>query len=330
MEETEGVAWGCVLASAAPFGTVYLGVQVLLEIDMPGHNYALGIGYPELIVNCSSMYPLETEFWCSSFALYRGESVYGFVQSLLEELTALLPNAHFHIGGDEVQYQCWASDEQMVRYLAQRNITGVALYREFEGKVFTILKELGKAPMFWNSVYDAGTLIPADAVVHAYQGGTAKVAAIARSGHMVVSSGLGGYYLAKQSSWQDIFIEEVMPTNLTLDQQSRVLGGTAAMWGETMDDSDIDTIVWPDTAAVAERLWSSPGGPENPDAYNWKAAYARIIPHRCRLYQRGIRAKPLDDRDGFGRRRLQAQCETILPSATATSLPPLSAAHDEL
>lgn len=98
-----------------------------------------------------------------------------------------------------------------------------------------------------------------------------------------------------------------------------------------MDDSDIDTIVWPGAAAVAERLWS-PGGDVNPDAYDIASAAARLIPHRCRLYQRGIRAKPVDDRDGFGRRRLQAQCEALLPAATAGSLAPLSAdsQHGEL
>ena len=115
-----------------------------------------------------------------------------------------------------------------------------------------------------------------------------------------------------------------------------------------MDDSDIDTIVWPDTSALAERLWSRPADdPEaNPQAFDISAATLRLIPHRCRMYQRGIRAKPVDDRDGFGRRRLQEQyvllgfvscfchnlpssssrnrCETILPPETAKSLPPLS------
>ena len=76
--------------------------DLMVEIDMPGHNYAFGIGYPELIVNCTAMYPLETEFWCSSFALYRGEAVYDFIEKLLGELTALLPAKLFHIGGDEV------------------------------------------------------------------------------------------------------------------------------------------------------------------------------------------------------------------------------------
>ena len=34
-----------------------------------------------------------------------------------------------------------------------------------------------------------------------------------------------------------------------------------AMWGETMDDSDIDTMVWPDTCAAAERMWSVVAAP---------------------------------------------------------------------
>ena len=96
-----------------------------------------------------------------------------------------------------------------------------------------------------------------------------------------------------------------------------------------MDDSDIDTIVWPDTCAAAERLWSAPVS-ENPDAFDTASALERLIPHRCRMYQRGIRAKPLDDRDGFGRRRFQAQCETILPHKVAGSLPPLSHIHEHL
>ena len=306
------------------------GVQVLVEVDMPGHNYALGIGYPELIVNCSKMYPLETEFWCSSFALYRGEAVYDFVGALLAELAALLPNALFHVGGDEVQYQCWDTDPRMVSYLRNRSMSQTDLYKEFETRVFAILAKIGKRPMFWNSVYDAGVAIPAGAVVHSYQGGTGAIAAIAKAGHQVVSSGLKGYYVASQASWQSIFAEELMPGNLTAAEQARVLGGASAMWGETMDDSDIDSIVWPDTAAVAERLWSSPKSAQNPDAYDSGKAALRLIPHRCRLYQRGIRAKPIDDRDGFGRRRLQAQCEVILPAAMAASLPPLSALPDEL
>ena len=83
-------------------------------------------------VNCSAMYPLETEFWCSSLDISQGEELYTFLTKLLKELTDMLPSTLFHIGGDEVQYQCWDSSPKMTAYLKQRNMTGLELYQEFE------------------------------------------------------------------------------------------------------------------------------------------------------------------------------------------------------
>ena len=41
----------------------------------------------------------------------------------------MLPSSLFHIGGDEVQCQCWESSPKMTAYLAKRNMTGVELYQ---------------------------------------------------------------------------------------------------------------------------------------------------------------------------------------------------------
>lgn len=54
----------------------------------------------------------------------------------MTELTDMLPSAMFHIGGDEVQYQCWESSPKIVAYLAKRNMTGVQLYQEFEYRMY--------------------------------------------------------------------------------------------------------------------------------------------------------------------------------------------------
>lgn len=147
----------------------------------------------------------------------------------------MLPNKLFHIGGDEVQYQCWRTDPKMAAYLVARNVTQEQLYREFETRIFGILSKLGKSTVTWNSVFDsfasAGLRMPADSVVHSYQGGAPAVAKIAKAGHRVISSGLKGYYLAKQVPWTSIFKEELMPTGLTPSEEANVLGGAAAMWG---------------------------------------------------------------------------------------------------
>ena len=104
------------------------------------------------------------------------------------------------------------------------------------------------------------------------------------AGVRVIVSSLTGQYLAKQATWDTIFTEEIMPPGLTAAEQKYVLGGATAMWGETMDDSDIDTIVWPDTCAAAERLWSPPQSESHPDAFDVAGAKMRLIPHRCRMY----------------------------------------------
>ena len=65
-----------------------------------------------------------------------GEELYSWLEALLTELTDMLPSSMFHIGGDEVQYQCWQSSPKIVAYLAKRNMTGVQLYQEFEYRMW--------------------------------------------------------------------------------------------------------------------------------------------------------------------------------------------------
>mmetsp|Transcript_51869 Transcript_51869/g.123566 ORF Transcript_51869/g.123566 Transcript_51869/m.123566 type:complete len:103 (+) Transcript_51869:1-309(+) len=68
---------------------------------------------------------------------------------------------------------------------------------------------------------------------------------------------------------------------------SLMLGGGGAMWGETVDASDLEQTVWPRLAAIAEALWS-PRGPRNR-----ALAQSRARNFRCLLNQRGVAAAPL-------------------------------------
>jgi len=65
--------------------------------------------------------------------------------------------------------------------------------------------------------------------------------------------------------------------------REQLLGGEAAMWSEQVDENNLDSRVWPRTAALAERLWTDPDS-------DWKDAEIRFINHRQRLVERGVRA----------------------------------------
>jgi hexosaminidase len=71
-----------------------------------------------------------------------------------------------------------------------------------------------------------------------------------------------------------------------------ILGGEVAMWGETVDTSDIFNTIWPRAAAAAERLWSPA------DVTDTTMALPRIERFRCLLNQRGIDANPVNTNNG--------------------------------
>jgi len=286
------------------------GVRVVPEFDMPGHNYAYGLGVPGLILDCPFARPVETNAWAASFNPL-SETVYTFLEIFLGEMSALFPENVLHLGGDEVFYQCWNQTQSITDYMKAHNATFNDLYAMFEQRVHKIADIFEKTPMAWDEVFtSANSVLPPNAIVQVWRGDATLTKAI-KQGFRTVSS--SDYYLnngfdfgGRQIQWTDIYHNDPMPKNLSPAEQKLMLGAEACMWGEEVSDNNIDQRLWFRSNVFAERLWSF-NMSDNTDVQ------IRVIKQNCRLQQRGIGCTPFESGNIFPRRDLRRACNLILP-----------------
>ena len=124
-----------------------------------------------------------------------------------------------------------------------------------------MLKKHGKNLMGWEEIMTKD--MTKDAIIHAWRGSNEGLAAggalitAAKTGYKTVLS--NGYYIDLMLSLESHYQNNPIPKNsvLTSEEKARILGGEAAMWSELVSPLNIDSRIWPRTAAIAERLWSN-------------------------------------------------------------------------
>jgi hexosaminidase len=93
-------------------------------------------------------------------------------------------------------------------------------------------------------------------------------------------------------SWRLIYSHD--PTaNLTAEEAALVLGGEVAVWSETIDPANLDTLVWPRASAAGEVLWSGRVDPQTGQNRSQIDATPRLNEFRERMVLRGVRSSPV-------------------------------------
>ncbi|KAM9969361.1 hypothetical protein ACTFIR_001195 [Dictyostelium discoideum] len=276
------------------------GIRVELEIDMPGHAYSWGIGYPSVLpanfshsVQCQQPCPTE----CNIPLDVSSKESYVIAMGLLEEFNgvSMFNESFFHIGGDEVAYPCWNNSLRIVDWMKQENISSfqdAAIF--FEIKAIEQLIELGKTPVMWEDAYllfgSSGITekLPEEVVVQIYHNPLLALNTT-RDGYKTLQSPYWPYYLDNPSvDWEKVY-EFEPSTGIHENRLHLLLGGETCMWSELVDASNLFAKVFPRASATAERLWSTI---ENSNSTT--SAKPRLERFRCSLLERGIGAAPLN------------------------------------
>ena len=167
------------------------GIRVVPELDMPGHVASWLAAYPEWGPQRQPV-AASQRFGAHQAVLNPADAaVYQAVDALLGELAEIFPDPFVHIGGDEVQPDCWQESEEISAYMAQHGLSGPpALQAHFNQRVAALAARRGKRLIGWDEALHEEA--PAGMIVQAWRGATARDRALAAGHDCIVSS---GYYL---------------------------------------------------------------------------------------------------------------------------------------
>jgi hexosaminidase len=241
------------------------GIRVVPEFDMPGHGSSWILAYPELapaapIKTLPVVYGMPTAVLDPT-----RKSTYKFINTLVDEMGHIFPDAYFHIGGDEVRGEAWLADPQIAAFMKKKGYTKPAeLQAWFNQQLEEILKKQNKKMIGWDEILDPA--LPKTILIQSWRG-EASLSEGARQGYQGILS--APYYLDGQKSSAQMYLADPIPadTTLTADQQKLILGGEVCMWAEQLNAETMDSRVWPRTMAVAERFWSAQNDRDVSDMY---------------------------------------------------------------
>ena len=196
-----------------------------------------------------------------------------------------------HLGGDEVDFECWMSNSEIKKWLADNtdNGNGTTLHSHFLSKLTKIVTNLKKKYIVWQDVFDDGVKIEKNAIVNVWKNHwKEEMNRVTKSGYKTVLSSCWYLnYIRYGLDWPKLYKCDPQDFPGTKKQKELVIGGSAAIWGEYVDATNIIQRSFGRAFAVAERLWSSK------DTISISQALVRIWEHRCRYIDRGIPVEPV-------------------------------------
>ncbi|CAI8592166.1 unnamed protein product [Vicia faba] len=258
------------------------GINVMAEIDVPGHAESWGAGYPDLWPSPSCKEPLDVS---KTFT-------FDVISGILSDMRKIFPFELFHLGGDEVHTDCWSNTPHVKEWLQKHNMTTKDAYEYFVLKAQDIAISKNWIPVNWEETFNTfPSKLHPQTVVHNWLVSGVCAKAVAK-GFRCIFSNQGFWYLDHLDvPWNEVYNTEPLEGIHKESEQKLVLGGEVCMWGETADASDVQQTIWPRAAAAAERMWSPR---DSTPAKNLNFTVLPRLQHfRCLLNRRGVAASPV-------------------------------------
>ena len=275
-------------------------VEVIPEIEMPAHSNAALASYP--LLAC----PVVDKFigvlpglggnhadviFCAG-----NDSVFTFLQGVIDEVVELFPSRYIHLGGDEARKTHWKECPLCQERMRQEGLEDEeALQGYFMARMSKYVQSKGKEAMGWDEL--TNTRIPDGAIIYGWRGyGQAAVKA-AEQGHRFVMTPARIMYLIRyqgpqwfepvtyfgNNTLKDVFDYEPVQKDWKPEYESLLMGVQACMWTEFCNKpEDVDYLLFPRLAALAEVAWTPAG------TKDWSGFLKRMDAYNAHIAEKGI------------------------------------------
>ena len=243
-------------------------IEIVPEVDVPGHATAMIAAYPQLGVVGTPLKPVP-EWGVFTNLLRPDDATLGFLDNVYAEVSALFPGRYIHIGGDEAVKDQWiASPDVQAQKRALGLQTEMQLQLWMVAHIEKTLAAHGKRLIGWDEILEGE--LPPSATIMSWRGVEGGLQA-AKAGHDAVMTPASHLYLDYQQThspdeasgrptlvtMRKLYDYEPMPDGLTDEQQRHILGVQANVWSEHMRTfAMVEHAIFPRIAALAEIGWS--------------------------------------------------------------------------
>ena len=256
-------------------------VNILPEVDVPGHSLATVVSYPELsgTPEMAKQYQVrsgeEIMDWSHGnppTAMVNNtlspvkENVYQFLDQVITQLAALFPFPYIHLGGDECPKNYWEKDPEVQALMKKeglKNMDEVQSY--FEKRVEKLVSAKGKKMIGWDEILHGG-LAPGAAVM-SWQGMKGGIEAAQQKHEVVMTPTTFAYidYMQGDAATEPhvyatlrlkkSYEFEPVPTGVSAEY---IKGGQGNLWTEQIYNYRyLQYMVWPRAFSLAETFWSA-------------------------------------------------------------------------
>nr|WP_121273864.1 family 20 glycosylhydrolase [Pedobacter schmidteae] len=267
------------------------GVEIIPEIDMPGHMMAATNLMPWLTSRGKGGQAKDfSEPLCPC-----KETTFEFAENVFTEIAALFPSKYIHLGADEVEKSSWKNVPECEALMRKEGLKSVdELQSYFVRRMERFFNSKGKKLIGWDEILDGGVSATATMMYWRTWVPAAPKHAAEKGNDVIMTPGEFCYFDAQQDggSLKKVYSFDPYQFNISEKEKKFIIGVQGNIWTEYIpSERRLEYMVFPRMLAMAEVAWFKGG-------VNWTGFEKRVQRHFSLLDAMHINYR-LPDLDGF-------------------------------